>query len=50
MAIYADKILYNGKIYTIDASLNVFSAMAIADGKIIELAAKENESLLIERY
>ncbi len=50
MAIYADKIFYNGKIYTIDSSLNVFSAMAIADGKIIELTAKENENLLIKRY
>ena len=50
MGSYADKIFYNGKIYSIDASLNVFSAMAIRDGQIIELAAKENESHLIKRY
>lgn len=50
MEIYADKIFYNGKIYTIDSSSNVFSAMAVKNGKILELANQENESVLIERY
>ena len=50
METYADKIFYNGKIYTLDSSSNVFSVMAVKNGKIIELATKENERLLIGRY
>lgn len=50
MSIYADKIFYNGKIYAVDASSNIFSAVAVKDGKILALAKKEDESALIKRY
>lgn len=50
MSMYADKIFYNGKIYSVDSSFGVFSAMAIKDGKILALAAKEEEPLLIGQY
>lgn len=50
MSIYADKIFYNGKIYTMDPSSSVFSAMAIKDGKIAALASKKEEDSLLEQY
>ena len=50
MKTYADQIFYNGRIYSVDSSFRIFSAMAEADGKILELADKDNESSLIKRY
>lgn len=48
MGIKADKIYYNGTIYTMDPSSRVFSAMAVKDGTI--LALSEQESDLMEHY
>ena len=50
MPAYADKIFYNGKIYSIDPASNVFSAMAVKDGRIVALAKKEEEEALIGQY
>lgn len=33
----ADLLLHNGKLYTVDASFSVASAMAVKDGKILEV-------------
>ncbi|HEV7331350.1 MAG TPA: amidohydrolase [Flavisolibacter sp.] len=40
----ADLLLHNGKIYTVDAKFSVASAMAVKDGKIIEVG--DSKSLL----
>lgn len=40
----ADLILYNGKLYTIDAKFSIASAMAIKDGKILDVG--ESKDLL----
>lgn len=40
----ADLLLHNGKVYTVDASFSVASAMAVKDGKII--AVGDSKSLL----
>lgn len=50
MTNYADKIFYNGKIYSIDTDSNKFSAMAVKNGRILELADKKDEASLIDRY
>ena len=43
----ADLLLHNGKIYTVDAKFSVASAMAIKDGKIIEVG---NSKRLLAAY
>jgi hypothetical protein len=40
----ADLILHNGKVYTVDASFSVASALAVKDGKIMEVG--ESKTLL----
>lgn len=42
----ADLLLYNGKLYTVDAKFSVASAMAIKDGKILETG--ESKKLLAQ--
>jgi predicted amidohydrolase YtcJ len=43
----ADLLLHNGKVYTVDASFSVASAMAIKDGKILEVG---DSKTLLEAY
>jgi predicted amidohydrolase YtcJ len=43
----ADLLVYNATIYTVDADFSTASAMAIKDGKIIEIGISEE---LIEKY
>jgi predicted amidohydrolase YtcJ len=50
MKIYAEQIFHNGRIYSVDLSFRIFSAMAVAGGRILELAEKEGEDSLIARY
>lgn len=50
MGIKADTIFYNGKIYSMDSSSHVFSAMAVKNGTILALSEKENESILMDDY
>ncbi len=45
----ADLILRNAKIYTVDAQFSIGQAMAIRDGKILEIG-RENEILNKYRY
>ena len=42
----ADLLLYNGKIYTVDANFSIASAMAIKDGKV--LAVGDSKTLLAQ--
>lgn len=37
----ADMIIYNAKIYSVDSAFNVFDAMVIRDGKILDLGTLE---------
>ncbi len=37
----ADMIIYNAKIYSVDADFNIFEAMAIRDGQILALGSRE---------
>lgn len=48
--ICADQIFYNGRIYTVDAAFQVFSAMAVKDGRIMALAAKNEEEVFVDQY
>ncbi|MBB1286210.1 amidohydrolase [Flavisolibacter sp. BT320] len=43
----ADLLLHNGKVYTVDASFSVASAMAIKDGKILEVG---DSKTLLDAY
>ncbi|MEI9808804.1 MAG: amidohydrolase [Bacteroidota bacterium] len=43
----ADLLIYNAKIYTVDASFSTASAIAIRDGKIIETGISEE---LLQKY
>lgn len=49
MEIYPDNIFYNGTIYPMDGDANIYSAMAVKDGKIISLAGKGQENTMIDR-
>lgn len=42
----ADLVLYNGKIYTVDAAFSIASAMAVKDGKV--LAVGDSQTLLAQ--
>ena len=43
----ADLLLYNGKIYTVDARFSVASAMAVKDGRVLETGSSQQ---LLARY
>ena len=43
----ADLIVYNATIYTVDSSFSVAEAMAVKDGKILEVGRSSD---LLERY
>ena len=43
----ADLVLYNAVIYSVDSSFTIYQALAVKDGKIIELNTNDN---ILEKY